>query len=149
MKFGGKFTSYLTFSRNCEEAFALYKSVFGGEYVFLIRYGDLPSEFVLDEPERNLIMHVELSLGESGSMYGVDLLPSGGRVIPGNNMAIMVTLPSREEFHRVFQALSPEGTVIREPQRTSWSELFTHFSDKFGIQWVVNLEEPIIKDSDS
>lgn len=33
---------YLTFNGNCEEAFNFYKSVFGGEFPYIGRFGDMP-----------------------------------------------------------------------------------------------------------
>lgn len=33
---------YITFNGNCEEAFNFYKSVFGGEFSYIGRFGDMP-----------------------------------------------------------------------------------------------------------
>ena len=35
---------YLTFNGNCEEAFNFYKSVFGGDFPYIGRFGDMPAE---------------------------------------------------------------------------------------------------------
>ena len=35
---------YLTFNGNCEEAFNFYKSVFGGEFPYIGRFKDMPSD---------------------------------------------------------------------------------------------------------
>ena len=37
-----KVNVYLTFNGNCEEAFNFYKSVFGGEFLYLGRFKDMP-----------------------------------------------------------------------------------------------------------
>ncbi len=140
-----KIASYLTFSRNCEEAFEFYKSVFGGEYIFLVRYGDVPSEFILDESDGKLIKHAELALGEDCIIHGMDLLPSMGRVIHGNNLAIMITLSSKDEALRLFKELAEGGTIPENQEKAPWGELFTGFIDKFGVPWMINLEESIIK----
>ena len=34
---------YLIFNGNCEEAFLLYQSVFGGEFPYVGRFSDMPS----------------------------------------------------------------------------------------------------------
>jgi len=35
---------YLTFNGNCEETFNFYKSVFGGDSIYLSRMPDMPAE---------------------------------------------------------------------------------------------------------
>lgn len=35
---------YLIFNGQCEEAFLLYKSVFGGEFQQISKFGDMPAE---------------------------------------------------------------------------------------------------------
>ena len=34
--------TYLTFNGNCEEAFNFYKSVFGGDFAYIGRFGECP-----------------------------------------------------------------------------------------------------------
>ena len=59
--------TYLNFSRNTEEAFNFYKSVFGGEFAGqgIVRFNDIPpTEGVpsIDENDKHLIMHIELAI---------------------------------------------------------------------------------------
>ena len=44
---------YLNFNGNCEEAFLFYQSVFGGEFTFIGRFKDMPSEETLTEEQGN------------------------------------------------------------------------------------------------
>jgi len=57
---------YLNFQGQAEQAFNFYKSVFGGEFAMLSRYGDMPpSEGVtLSEANKNLVLHVSLPINE-------------------------------------------------------------------------------------
>jgi PhnB protein len=62
-------TTYLNFSRNTEEAFNYYKSVFGGEFggQGIVRFNDIPpAEGVpsIDKNDKHLIMHIELAIIE-------------------------------------------------------------------------------------
>ena len=53
---------YLTFNGNCEEAFNFYKSVFGGEFAMLQRFGEgqqIPANV------KDKIMHVSLPIGKN------------------------------------------------------------------------------------
>lgn len=54
--------TYLTFNGNCEEAFSFYKSVFGGDFNYLGRFGDMPEseDYNVPESKKNQIMHVGL-----------------------------------------------------------------------------------------
>ncbi len=49
---------YLNFQGNTEIAFNFYKSVFGGEFLNLMRYADLPAEdgIQLSETDKQKIM---------------------------------------------------------------------------------------------
>ena len=42
---------YLTFDGNCEEAFNFYKEIFGGDFAFIGRFKDMPSEQPIPESE--------------------------------------------------------------------------------------------------
>lgn len=58
---------YLNFQGQAEQAFNFYKSVFGGEFSMLSRYGDLPPEegVTFTEAEKNYVLHVSLPINES------------------------------------------------------------------------------------
>ena len=53
---------YLTFLGNCEEAFNHYKDVFGGEFTYVGRFGDMPPQeegaSKMSEEDKNKIMHI-------------------------------------------------------------------------------------------
>ena len=61
---------YLTFNGNCEEAFNFYKSVFGGEFPYIGRFKDMPSEQPIPESEKEKIMHVSLPIGKETILMG-------------------------------------------------------------------------------
>lgn len=53
---------YLTFDGQCEEAFELYRSVFGGDYAMMSRFGEMPPdpEYPIEDAHQDLVMHVTL-----------------------------------------------------------------------------------------
>ncbi len=69
-----KLNPYLTFPGNCEEAFNFYKSIFGGEFSYIGRFRDIPSDegLVIPEHRMNKIMHVTLPLGDTCLLMGSD-----------------------------------------------------------------------------
>ena len=57
---------YLNFQGQAEQAFNFYKSVFGGEFGMLSRYGDMPAPegVTLSEADKSLVLHVSLPINE-------------------------------------------------------------------------------------
>lgn len=97
--------TYLTFNGNCEAAFNFYKSVFGGEFSFLGRFGEMPDsdEYKVPEADKNKLMHVSLPIGSStlmGSDTGEQYASSFKQ---GNNFSVSITADSKEEADKIFR----------------------------------------------
>lgn len=135
---------YLTFNGNCEEAFKFYKSVFGGEFPYIGRFGEMPpSEDGNANPaDANRIMHVSLPISKETMLMGSD---TGGewsaQFKQGNNYAISINTDSREEADTLFNGLSVGGKVTMPMAHTFWGAYFGMFEDKFGVNWMVNYDE--------
>jgi PhnB protein len=131
---------YLTFNGTCEEAFNFYRSVFGGDFTGgIMRFGNAPdSEFPRTESEANKVMHVTLPVGNTCIM-GSDTTAAHGNV-SGNNISVSINADSEEEANRLFNGLSSGGTVTMPMQKTFWGAYFGMFTDKFGIQWLINYD---------
>jgi PhnB protein len=128
---------YLAFNGNCEAAFDFYKSVFGGEFIYLGRYKDMPNpDQPIPDSDKDKIMHVGLSVSKETMLLGCDSMQEP--FVMGNNFSICITPESEEEAHRIFEALSDGGTVTMPLQKTFWMSLFGMFTDKFGIAWMVD-----------
>lgn len=131
---------YLNFDGNAEEAFRFYKSVFGGDYPVLVRYREMgggpPGA---SEAELNRIAHVSLPIGGAGMLMASDIVPSAGdRLTVGNNFYISLHPESAAEAQRLFAGLSAGGTVQMPLGPTAWAEKWGSFTDRFGVQWMVN-----------
>lgn len=132
---------YLNFPGNTLEAFNFYKSVFGGEFSALLRFGDMQDDMGMSGEERNLIAHVSLPLMDNVTLMGTDVTPSMPFTLNvGNNMYITLDPESREEAERLFEGLSAGGRVEMAPQETEWAELYGSFADRFGVQWMISYE---------
>lgn len=138
---------YLTFNGNCEAAFNFYKSVFGGEFSYLGRFGDMPADCSdgsqpIAGELKDKIMHMSYAFTPDNMLMGSDTLPPySPEVIQGNNFTLSISVDSPKEATRIFNALSEGGTIIMPLEKTFWAVLFGLFTDKFGINWMVNLEE--------
>lgn len=138
---------YLNFRGNTEEAFNFYKSVFGGEFSSVVRFRDMPMEGVnIPEADRDKIMHIGLPIGKDGALMATDALESlGQKLVMGNNIHISIHPESKEEADRIFNALSAGGTVGMPIADQVWGDYYGHFTDKFGVQWMVNYSYPKAK----
>ena len=134
-------STYLNFTRNTEEAFNFYRSVFGGEFNGEIsRFKDIPpSENMppLPEEDKNLVMHVALPIMNGHLLMGTDAPESMGfKVNPGNNVYISLHPDTREETRRLFDALSDGGKIEQDLQDMFWGDYYGSCADKFGVQWM-------------
>lgn len=133
---------YLNFPGNTEEAFNFYKSVFGGEFLVVIRFSDTPEADKMAEHERGKIMHIALPIGTKGViLMATDALESTGqKLLNGNNFHLAIDTDSAKETDTLFKSLSAGGTVFVSPEKMSWGAYFGMCVDKFGIQWMVSYD---------
>jgi PhnB protein len=132
---------YINFNGNAEEAFAFYKSVFGGEFGKIIRFKDLSSaEFPVPEKEANKIMRITLPVGKNMLMAN-DVPEFMGKVNENENRSkISVSADSREEAEKIFNGLSAGGTVEMPMSDSPWGSYFAMFRDTYGIEWTVEFD---------
>ena len=132
---------YINFNGTTEEAFRFYKSVFGGEFIGLQRFKDTPVVEKLSVEDEEKLMHISLPLGDNLLLHGTDMLESRGQIlVAGNNFNIMIEAKSREEAEKYFKELSAGGKVGMPLRDEVWGAYFGSFTDKFGIQWMVNYQ---------
>lgn len=131
---------YISFSGNCEEAFDLYKSVFGGDFAASMRWKDNPECGEMSDEDKNQIMHIALPIGESVLM-GSDTPTQMGEVVRGNGYTVAIGSKDLSESEKIFEGLSEGGQVIMPLQKTFWGATFGMLTDKFGVQWMLNCDE--------
>ncbi|MCY4637062.1 MAG: VOC family protein [Acidobacteria bacterium] len=133
--------TYLTFDGNCREAFEFYRSVFGGEFTEFQTFGDGPPDMPVAEEEKNRVMHVALPIGSSVLM-GSDTSSFAPPHAAGNNFSLSIDVESRERCDELCAKLSAGGSVIMPLQEQFWGAYFGQWTDRFGINWMVNYTLP-------
>ena len=130
---------YLNFAGETEEAFNFYRSVFGGEFIAVLRFRDFGAE-PMGIPEKDLdrIAHIALPLGPNNMLMGTDVVGDRPPVAVGNNTYIALEAESADEADRLFDGLSAGGTIEMPLQRTQWAEKYGICQDRFGVQWMVD-----------
>lgn len=132
---------HINFNGNAEEAFNFYKSVFGGEFLKIVRFKDLAcDEFPVAENEENKIMHIALAIGKNTLMAN-DVPESMGRTNENENRSkISISAESKEEADRLFSGLSAGGQIEVPISDSPWGSYFGMFRDKYGIEWMVDFD---------
>lgn len=127
---------YLFFNGRCEEAIALYRSVFNSAPAELMRYQDSPEPPPMPLPPDwgAKIMHGAFKIGDTLVMASDgcsdDAMPFAG-------FALSVTLSTPDEAALAFKKLA-EGGEIRMPLgATFFSPCFGMVADRFGICWML------------
>ncbi|MFA6947103.1 MAG: VOC family protein [Pedobacter sp.] len=132
---------HINFNGNAEEAFTFYKSVFGGEFVKIMRLKDLSSpEFPVAENDANKILHIALPIGKN-ILMGNDVPESMGPVNENENRSkISISAESKEEADKLFNGLSAGGQIEMPIGDSPWGSYFGMFRDKYGIEWMVDFD---------
>ena len=134
---------YINFRGNCEEAFNFYKSVFGGDFGMVSRYKDMPPSEAshMTGIDGDKIMHISIPISKETWLMGSDI---GGEwakhTVDGNNIQISINAETEDEAKKIFNGLSAGGRVNMQLEKTFWGALFGMFTDKFGINWMVNYD---------
>lgn len=133
---------HINFNGNAEEAFTFYKSVFGGEFVKIIRFKELASpEFPVSEKEENKIMHIALTIGKSNMLMANDVPEVLGKTNENENRSkIVIHAESKEEADKLFNGLSEGGQLEGPIGDSPWGTYFGCFRDKYGIEWIVEFD---------
>ena len=132
---------HINFNGNAEEAFSFYQSVFGGSIAPIVRFKDMAAPGQpLPDTEADKIMHIALTIGNN-TLMGNDVPEILGRVNERENRSkISVSVDSREEADRIFNALSAGGTVEVPIGDSPWGTYFAMFRDQYGIEWMISYE---------
>jgi len=126
---------YLMFNRECNEAFTLYQKAFNGEIFTIQKYGDMPPspDFPIAESDKELILHAELKITETGSILGSDYK----RDVQGSDIVcISVELNSEDQANNAWNVLKDGGTIQNDLQPTFFAKLHGSVKDRFGVTWM-------------
>lgn len=130
---------WINFNGNAEEAFNFYKSIFGGEFIKIVRFKDLASEeFKVPEKEANKIMYIALPIGKDNLLIANDVPEVMGKVNERENRSkILVRAESKEDADKLFSGLSDGGEVEGSMGDSPWGTYAGMFRDKYGIEWLI------------
>jgi PhnB protein len=132
-----KLNAYINMKGNAKEALEFYHSIFGGELT-MTTFKEGGAE--VKPEEENQLMHGQLTSGNKDLMISDTPSFMGSPVIGG--FAMSLSGEDEEELKGYWSKLS-EGAKINQPlEKAPWGDTFGMLTDKFGIDWMVNITEP-------
>jgi PhnB protein len=121
---------------NARAAMEFYHSIFGGT-LDVSTFG----EFGAPDPAlADKVMHAQLKTDADLFLMGADS-PPGLEHVPGNNIAISLSGGERERLHGYWAELSAGGSVSTPLEKQMWGDEFGTLTDKFGIEWMINITD--------
>ena len=128
-------TPYINFNGKCREAMEFYRDVLDGEITSMFTYGNSPMADETPEDMQEKIMHARL-VADGAEIMGADspMLEETGT----STVHILLNVDEVEDADSIFDALSKNGDVKMEMQRTFWVERFGACVDRYGIGWMIN-----------
>jgi len=126
---------YLGFRGNARQAMEFYHSVFGGE----LTLNTFAESGASDDPaEQDQIMHGMVTSPNGLTLMGADT-PSRMPYTPGDNLSVSLSGDDEQELRGYWEKLSDGATIMAELERAPWGDTFGTCTDKFGVNWLVNI----------
>lgn len=125
---------YIFFKGQCAEAMKFYKNIFGGELT-VMKYDDMPGGTPGREEMLGQLMNASLLGGE------IDIRGSDTAQASPETKKVELCLAGTDEakLRQIFEGLS-NGATVRQPlKKMFWGDLFGQLTDKFGVDWMVNI----------
>jgi PhnB protein len=129
---------YLNFRGNAREAMEFYRGVFGGKLT-IATFADFHASS--DPGEDHLVMHADLE-GPEGIRLMASDVSERMEFRPGTNVSMSLSGEDEAELRRYFERLSEGGSVSMPLERAPWGDVFGMCTDRFGVNWLVNIAAP-------
>lgn len=130
-----KLNPYLSFKDNTREAMEFYKTVFGGR-LDMNTFKEFQAS--QDPSEDEKIMHSMLEADNGITFMAADT-PNNMEYSAGSNINMSLSGDNEEELRGYWEKLLAGGTTIMPLEKAPWGDTFGMLTDKFGVQWMVNI----------
>lgn len=126
---------YIFFRGNAREAMEFYRDIFGGE-LNLQSYKDT-GQGNMGMPDDN-IMHASLD-SDTIHIFGSDTAQASEKAA---KVSLSLMGDDEANLRRIFEGLSEGGEVFQALEKMFWGDTFGSLTDKYGVEWMVNIEGP-------
>ncbi len=127
---------YLSFAGKARQAMEFYQRVFGGQLT-MNTFGEFGAS---GEPHSDQIMHARLETDRGFTLMASDTPPEVEHR-PGDNITVSLSGDDADDLRGYWEKLAEEGTVSVPLEKQMWGDEFGMCTDRFGIPWMVNIEQ--------
>jgi PhnB protein len=126
---------YLSFRGDARTAMEFYHDVFGGELT-LSTFAEFGAS---DDPaDKDQIMHSQLETPNGLVLMGSDT-PASMPMDVGNNVSVSLSGEDSDELTGYWDKLAVGAQNTMGLNKAPWGDTFGMLTDKFGINWLVNI----------
>ena len=126
---------YLSFQGDCEEAFNMYKNIFGGTIEIVQRYDNPAMKAPAEWKEKVLHAHFK---GPGFTFFGADMMHGSDKNSYKSNIALSLDIKDPEEGKKIFDQLANGGSIGVPYEKQFWGDWHGNLTDRFGIRWMMN-----------
>jgi PhnB protein len=129
---------YISFDGDARQAMEFYEQVFGGT----LRLNTFGEFGMADSPDANKVMHAQLETSSGFVLMGADT-PTGMQYEPGSRITVSLSGDDDAELRGYWDKLCEGGGTVRMPlEKQMWGDEFGMCTDRFGVDWLVNIGQP-------
>lgn len=128
---------FMYFDRNCQEALAFYRLVFGADILEKTTYGEVGMTEI--EDEKPLVMNATFKIG--GMKFCANDVLEGPPAI-GDQLSVWLEFEGERSLQAAFRHFQkPECKVISALEETFWNAMYAKVQDPFGMMWELNFQK--------
>ena len=131
---------YISFRDEARPALEFYQSVFGGE-LDLRPFADFEFAKSDNSDDDNKIMHGHLRTPNGMNLMAADT-PASMEWKGGTAISVTLSGDDKDEMTAYWKKLSEGATIGEELAEAPWGDSFGMLTDKFGVDWMVNIAGP-------
>jgi PhnB protein len=128
---------YISFGDTARPAMEFYREVFGGELA-VDTFGE---SGMAEGADADKVMHAQLETPAGYTLMASDTPPGMPRS-EGSSISVSLSGDDADELRGYWTKLSDGGTVTMPLEKQVWGEEFGMCVDRFGITWMVNINQP-------
>jgi PhnB protein len=126
---------YISFKDNARQAMEFYKSVFGGKLT-VSTFAE--AGMAQDPSDADKVMHSMLEAANGITFMGSDT-PKHMGYRDGARVSMALSGDDDAELSGYFTKLAAGGTVNVPLGKAPWGDAFGMLTDKFGVDWLINI----------
>ncbi|MDQ2888956.1 MAG: VOC family protein [Gemmatimonadota bacterium] len=132
----GAIVPYLNFDGNCREAMKFYNECLGGDLA-LTTFGEVDAKTAPESRDR--LMHARITKDSKVLLMASDTM-TGMPYVRGTNFWLSLGCDTDQEVDKLYGLLAAGGKESMAPHDAFWNARFAMFTDKYGINWMLNHE---------